>query len=421
LKNIQRLHSNLQKHHQDQNLHQKTSPRPKTSPKTSPRSVANPSSPKQVANYYENAVPVSNGFYPNINIDPINFYNNSEIVASSQSPTYVDAQADSLEFWKLRIAQEEEDRLLALKLMNEEKQKEKQVPKWKPNEDERMAIELQKKFEEEEKKLNQDAALADKLLAQELERQEKEAEEEIRKKKEWEETLDMIKLEAKAESDEALARLLKEKEELASQLEQMRIMESEDGGISLNGIEYPDYWNRQVNDFQTFDVAHNSQEFHRVEKEFKQGLPQAKITRLERNQNRTLWTFYYLKKSLVSKSNRNPNEQFLFHGSRNDAYDIILKEGLDHRVANLGGSIGAGIYFAPNSGTSSGYVSANGRSKKMLYCRVTLGEVGPGAHGLRRPPEKSKGRLFDSVGQPGSMFVIFDNHQSYPEYVIHYT
>lgn len=25
-----------------------------------------------------------------------------------------------------------------------------------------------------------------------------------------------------------------------------------------------------------------------------------------------------------------------------DAYDIILKEGLDHRVANLGGAIGAG-------------------------------------------------------------------------------
>ncbi len=56
----------------------------------------------------------------------------------------------------------------------------------------------------------------------------------------------------------------------------------------------------------------------------------------------------------------------------------------------------------------------------MLYCRVTLGSVGPGKHGLRRPPEKAKGVLYDSVGTPNVMYVIFDNNQSYPEYVIHY-
>lgn len=74
-----------------------------------------------------------------------------------------------------------------------------------------------------------------------------------------------------------------------------------------------------------------------------------------------------------------------------DAYEIILKEGLDHRVANLGGAIGAGmhrtieitqykgIYFATSSQTSTGYVPNSGRGKaKMLLCRVTLGDVGQG-------------------------------------------
>jgi poly [ADP-ribose] polymerase 7/11/12/13 len=106
-----------------------------------------------------------------------------------------------------------------------------------------------------------------------------------------------------------------------------------------------------------------------------------------------------------------------------DAYDTILKDGLDFRVANLGGSIGAGIYFGIHSSTSNGYVVANGHYKKMLYCRVTLGDVGPGQSGLRRPPEKYQGSgiLYDSVGSPNVMYVIFDNHQSYPEYVIHYS
>jgi hypothetical protein len=88
----------------------------------------------------------------------------------------------------------------------------------------------------------------------------------------------------------------------------------------------------------------------------------------------------------------------------------------------LGGAIGAGVYFGYSSATSSGYVVHNGGKwgvHRMLYCRVTLGSVGIGKNGLRRPPEKSKGKLYDSVGT-NVMAVIFDNNQSYPEYVIHY-
>jgi hypothetical protein len=51
--------------------------------------------------------------------------------------------------------------------------------------------------------------------------------------------------------------------------------------------------------------------------------------------------WYWLKRNEIGKKNKNnPNEQRLFHGSRNNAYDIILKGGFDHRVANMGGAIG---------------------------------------------------------------------------------
>jgi len=109
----------------------------------------------------------------------------------------------------------------------------------------------------------------------------------------------------------------------------------------------------------------------------------------------------------------------VWHGSRNNAYDSILKEGFDIRVANMGGAIGAGVYFGASSATSNGYVVSTEKTKKMFYCRIILGDMGQGKVGLRRPPEKKNGVYYDSVGT-GSMFVVFDNHQAFPEYVIHY-
>jgi len=141
------------------------------------------------------------------------------------------------------------------------------------------------------------------------------------------------------------------------------------------------------------------------------------------------------KKQMEAKNKRvGANEKYAFHGSRNDAYNIILKEGFDHRVANMGGAIGAGVYFAHSSATSSSYVAGTASQKKMLFCFVAVGEIGPGAHGLRRPPPKRTApnkvgtagvvvgseELYDSVGNDGGVYVVFDNYQAYPAYVIHY-
>ena len=81
--------------------------------------------------------------------------------------------------------------------------------------------------------------------------------------------------------------------------------------------------------------------------------------------------WYLLKKQDIAKKCGNANEKFLFHGSRRDAYSIILKEGMDHRVAELGGAIGAGVYFAQQAATSCGYVTG-GKKKKMLMCRYVI-------------------------------------------------
>jgi len=104
----------------------------------------------------------------------------------------------------------------------------------------------------------------------------------------------------------------------------------------------------------------------------------------------------------------------LFHGSRNQAYQIIITEGFDHRVANMGGAIGAGTYFATHASYSKNYTS----ELKMLYCRVTVGRVGAGRSGIRLPPKGNDSVA--SVSGGNGMYVVFDNHQCYPEYMIYY-
>jgi len=228
-------------------------------------------------------------------------------------------------------------------------------------------------------------------------------------------------------SDAQIAKLLQEKQELEERLRQAENMPKETV-LDVSSVEYPSEWQPQSSPFQSFDVVRGTEEWRIVEERFTQGLPHCPISRIERVQNKQLWLwFYFKKKELDSKnsSSHGANEKFAFHGSRANAYDIILKDGFDHRVANMGGAYGAGIYFAHNSATSSSYVANSGFSgRKMLYCRVIAGDIGPGKSGLRRPPEKKtwfgKSELYDSVGNDGGVYVIFDNHQAYPQYVIHF-
>jgi len=346
-------------------------------------------------------------------------------------------QVEALQFWEMKRKQEEEDMRLA-RMLEGEVSTVKAVPPHPSQPDsawrerELRDAELARQLEDEERKREEE----DKRLAEELWRQEQEQERERRRQKEIEETLTMVRLQAKTESDEELARALKEKEDLLLELEEIKArsemekhIPKEFGdthvGITLNGIEFPEKWVEQRSDYHIFDVQRNSNEWRQIEQHFTStvGGVNCNIQRIERNQNKTLWTFYYLKRNHVAlNNNQHPNEQYLFHGSRVDAYETILKDGFDHRVANMGGSIGAGIYFATHAATSTAYVT-NACVKKMLYCRVTLGSVGVGKTGLRRPPEKRGGGLHDSVGQANGgngMYVVFDNYQAFPEYTIYY-
>jgi len=225
----------------------------------------------------------------------------------------------------------------------------------------------------------------------------------------------LIRNEVRVEQDSEMARLLREKEELERRLGQRE-------NNFMGGIEYPDYWNLSHSSYdqhQIFNVPMHSNEWYKVAGEFQRTM-NINISRIERVQNNSLWQFYSLKKQVMDNNNGS-NERYLFHGSKTNAYDVIIKDGFDHRVSNMNGALGAGIYFASDSSTSQTYVTRYGNQRRMLYCRVLVGMSGQGSSGIRRPPNKpGTNELYDSVTRNNTIYAIFDNHQAYPEYIIYF-
>lgn len=328
----------------------------------------------------------------------------------------------------------------------------------RPEVDLQVALEMQRKEQEELEKIRklreQDEELAKKIWEEEQQREEriKKEQEERAKQRELQKTVELAKKEALIESDAKIAKMMAEKEELERKLEdlererRLKINNNNPVSVSVDDLDLPEYWAIHPHgvDHLSVDVTEEDDDYHHVTSAFLRDMPHARILRVERNQNIKLWTWYSLKKKFM-QAESNPNEQFLFHGSRVNAYDTILKEGFDHRVANLQGAYGAGCYFGANAKTSNGFVSPahmgfnhhfahhvampsykrqrrhvnqwghnfyadeHKLAHKMMYCRVLLGKVGPGSQGLRRPPEiPGQRKRYDSVGNQ-TMSVIFDN------------
>jgi len=360
-------------------------------------------------------------------------------LSGSEDP---EVQARLLAELERRRVTEAEDRRLALQLAHdlalqedrlraardaEAKRLNREEERLRRQQQEQEALRLAQRLHEDElrRKREADQRLSeDERLARQLSEDDRRRDEDRRRQIEQDRAIAVARQQAKAEMDAEIARLLKEKEDLEASLQNMQnpYHEVNEGTIVLHGVEYPSYWQAQVNNCQQFEVQAWTEEYTRITSKFLETIPHAHIRSVQRVQNRSLWMWYFLKKKDIAAKNRGGhNERYLFHGSRTNAVDTICQQGFDHRVSNLQGALGAGIYFATNANTSAGFVNHHhAQRRRMICCRVALGSVGQGSVGLRRPPARGgNGLLFDSVGGNG-MFVTFDNMQAYPEYIITY-
>lgn len=89
---------------------------------------------------------------------------------------------------------------------------------------------------------------------------------------------------------------------------------------------------------------------------------------------------------------------------------------------------GNGSYFAVDPAYSAGgYAKPDAQGHKRMYqARVLVGDYTQGRAGMIAPPAKSGNAadLYDSVTDKAnnpSMFIIFNDIQAYPEYLITFT
>ncbi|XP_036719302.1 protein mono-ADP-ribosyltransferase PARP12 isoform X2 [Balaenoptera musculus] len=203
--------------------------------------------------------------------------------------------------------------------------------------------------------------------------------------------------------------------------------------VNSQGLKsIPEHWDHLAlldTGFKRIALPSSSEEFQKVWNLFTNTMPLCHVQKIERVQNVALWEVYQWQKEQMQKRNggKTVDERQLFHGTSTGFVDAICQQNFDWRVSGLHGtSYGRGSYFARDAAYSHHYSKTDTKSYTMFLARVLVGEFVRGNANFVRPPAKEgQGNvLYDScvnhVSDP-SIFVVFEKHQAYPEYVIQYT
>ncbi|XP_052530569.1 protein mono-ADP-ribosyltransferase PARP14-like isoform X2 [Tympanuchus pallidicinctus] len=197
----------------------------------------------------------------------------------------------------------------------------------------------------------------------------------------------------------------------------------------------PEKWDDMQNQqLKIVKLTPDTKDYKEVKERFLKTTPSLnlKIEKIERVQNPSLWKVYQIKKcQMDAKNGNNNNEKFLFHGTRAESLTFINNYGFNRSYAGMhAAQYGNGTYFAVNASYSANdtYSKPDANGKKHMYlARVLVGQYSQGTQGAITPAAKSVGNsvdLFDSstdnVNNP-SMFIVFNDIQAYPEYLITFT
>ncbi|MGH0125208.1 UNVERIFIED_CONTAM: hypothetical protein FKN15_048893 [Acipenser sinensis] len=179
---------------------------------------------------------------------------------------------------------------------------------------------------------------------------------------------------------------------------------------------------------QLIELSKSSGEFQHVEGLFKRTMAAATVHKIQRIQNPSLWKVFQWQKEQMKKKNggESVDEKFLFHGTEQSLLDAICEQNFDWRICGVHGSLyGKGSYFARDASYSHNYSKTRTGTQILFVARVLVGEFTRGKSNYVRPPPKDGSNTsfynscVDSKSNP-SIFVIFEKHQIYPEYLIEY-
>ncbi|NXD01289.1 PAR12 polymerase, partial [Certhia familiaris] len=175
-------------------------------------------------------------------------------------------------------------------------------------------------------------------------------------------------------------------------------------------------------------ISSATSEYNEIKQLFHQTMKNYSILKIQRIQNLSLWKVFQWQKEKMKRENgrKEVQEKLLFHGTDVTSMKTICTQNFDWRICGCNGSgYGKGIYFARDARYSHTYCQATPQGRSMFVARVLVGDYVKGNPAYVRPPEKGADKLWlydscvDDESNP-SVFVVFEKHQIYPEYIIEY-
>ncbi|MBN3307503.1 PAR14 polymerase, partial [Amia calva] len=194
-------------------------------------------------------------------------------------------------------------------------------------------------------------------------------------------------------------------------------------------LDLPKHWDAMTGGQGCLSVVLQAAtpEYKEVDGLFKMTCPQH-VIQIERIQNPSLWKNYQIRKqALEDKNGHQNNERRLFHGTSEPTIKTINYHGFNRSYAGKNAAAyGNGTYFAVNAKYSAQntYSVPDAKGQKYMYLvKVLTGDFTNGRPGMIVPPAKSGSvtdlydSLTDNTANP-NMFIIFNDIQAYPEYLI---
>ncbi|XP_029107526.1 protein mono-ADP-ribosyltransferase PARP12-like [Scleropages formosus] len=192
----------------------------------------------------------------------------------------------------------------------------------------------------------------------------------------------------------------------------------------------PGYWDKTLlsdTEYKSVSLQSSTDEYKKILDLFMKTMRGYRIYSIERVQNMSLWQVFQWQRDLMKKtsSGKHSIEKLLFHGTDSKHIKAICQQNFDWRICGTHGTAyGKGSYFARDAKYSHSYTSNSG-VRSMFVCRVLVGSYTKGCSSYVRPPSKDGGDVnfydscVDDIHNP-SIFVVFEKHQVYPEYLIQY-
>ncbi|XP_039625425.1 protein mono-ADP-ribosyltransferase PARP12 isoform X1 [Polypterus senegalus] len=200
--------------------------------------------------------------------------------------------------------------------------------------------------------------------------------------------------------------------------------------LTTNFKAIPPHWDKTLipeTGYKVVKLLESSEEYTKIKNLFTNTMPGYTIVKIERIQNKSLWEVFQWQKEQMKKNKggKPVNERQLFHGTDSEYVEAICKQNFDWRICGTHGTAyGKGSYFARDANYSHGYTGSSSR-RTMFVARILVGDYVVGNSSYVRPPSKDGGdcNFYDSCvnnARNPSIFVVFEKHQVYPEYLIEY-